>query len=218
MLDIKTLLGLRPKGDSSEELKQALSGAEARRTEIDARIVALQERRAGVLLDGEAAEVEALERELATSRSELERVNLIIGALPARIAEADQRETEVRLNAIEQEAMALGDDGVALIGKIEAQSRMLFALVEQHDAIVGKLKGLNDQLRAGGRRRAQLPTSRAWGMDGVGPHVSELAPTLSLPAPWGGARTAESLDAQIRKAREGSMGAGLQLPWPRVAF
>lgn len=214
-MDIKSLLGLRPKDDSSEALKQSLSSAEAKRAEIDAHVVALQRRRASVLLDGEAAEVEALEGELAASRSEIERVNLIIGALPARIAEAEQRETEQRLDAREQEALALGDDGVALIERIEAQSRVLFELVEQHDAIVRKQKCLNDELRAGGRRRTLFPAARAWGKGGVGSMVSELGPTLSLPSPWGGARSLQSLDTQIEKARQGSMGGGLHLPWPR---
>lgn len=215
-MDIKSLLGLRPKGDTAEALKEALAGAQAKRGELAARVAGLEKRRADVLLDGDADDVVAIETELSTLRNEAERLTVMAEALPARIAEAERREGEAKLDDIERDARALSDEGLALVEQIEVHGRALAVLVERHDAIVQHQKTLNDQLRAGGRRRTTFPVERAWGCDGVSLGLSALGRTLSVPSPSGGARNAEQLDLHIRNARNGVVSGGLRLPWPRL--
>jgi hypothetical protein len=215
-LDIKSLLGLRPKDDSSEALKQALASAQAKRGELTTRIAGVDKRRADVLLDGDADDVVAIETELSTLRNEAERLTVMAEALPARIAEAERREGEAKLDDMERDARALSDEGLALVEQIEVQGRALAVLVERHDAIVKRQQILNDELRAGGRKRTTFPVERAWGCDGVGLGLSGLGMTLSVPSPCGGARSAEQLDLHIRNARNGVVSGGLRLPWPQL--
>jgi hypothetical protein len=212
-LDIKSLLGLRPKGDTAEALKQALTGAQAKRGELAARIAGVDKRRADVLLDGDADDVLAIETELSMLRNEAERLAVMAEALPARIAEAERREGEAKLDEVERDAHALSDEGLALVEQIEVQGRALAVLVERHDAIVKRQKVLNDELRAGGRKRTTFPVERAWGNDGVSLGLTALGSTLSVPSPCGGARSAEQLDVHIRNARLGVFGGEMILPW-----
>jgi hypothetical protein len=215
-LDVKALFGLRPKDDTSEALKQALATAQAKRGEVAARIAGVDKRRADVLLDGDADDVVAIETELATLRNEAERLAVMAEALPARIAEAERRESEAKLDDIDREARALSDEGLALVDQIEMQGRALAVLVERHDAIVRRQKVLNDQLRAGGRKRTMFAVERVWGNEGVGLGLTALGPTLSVPSPCGGARSAEQLDRHIHNARQGIFTGDLHLPWPQL--
>jgi chromosome segregation ATPase len=108
-MDLKKLLGLRPKDDTAAALKAAMAQAESETESLRARIAELERDRGRRLLDGDAAEVEAAERDLATAQAEAARVAAMLPALRQRIEAAEAEELRVAALAAHGEAVKAAD-------------------------------------------------------------------------------------------------------------
>lgn len=206
-MDLKAILGLRPKEESSKALRETLADAEGRAEQLRLLVTDLGKRRAALLLAGDVANLEKIENDLAGARTNLERMEIIVAAYPESIAAAEQREADKRLDELAAEASALSDEGLALLQKIEAAARVLGDLVEKHDAIAERVHQANIELNAAGRDRVMLPTARAWSNDPNNLAAKKLGMHLGLPGPWSPCNTLKHFDQQLARAKKSAAAA-----------
>jgi DNA-binding transcriptional MocR family regulator len=113
-MDLKKLLGLRPKGDTADALRAALAMAEGEKAALVSRIAELDRDRGARLLDGNAGEVEEAERTLALAQAEAARLAAMLPALteacgnPSSIHRDGQRARQMVETARRQVAARLG--------------------------------------------------------------------------------------------------------------
>jgi hypothetical protein len=91
-MDLKKLLGLRPKTDTAEAIGNAIAMAEAERAAALTRITELENGRGNLILTGDVQAMEAGERALANARAEAEQLGVMAAALKPQLAEAQTRE------------------------------------------------------------------------------------------------------------------------------
>jgi len=105
-MDLKKLLGLRPKGNDLAAMEAALAQASEAGETARRKVEELTALRVSVLLDGSEAEVEAAEKHLAQARAEGERLAVILPGLEARIADAQRVAKVARVHDLIGEANA----------------------------------------------------------------------------------------------------------------
>lgn len=93
-MDLKKLLGLRPKGTTPADIEAAIVAARAAREAVTEAVGQLTARRVAMMLDGTPEEVTAAEQALATARAEAERAAMMVPALEAK-RDAAQREAHL---------------------------------------------------------------------------------------------------------------------------
>ncbi|WP_426958337.1 hypothetical protein [Muricoccus radiodurans] len=103
-MDLKKLLGMRPKGQTAADIHSAIAQAEAGKASALARAAELEAERGNLLLTGDIKAVETGERELAEARAEAERCTVMAEALRAPLAEAVLRERAAEIVALHQRA------------------------------------------------------------------------------------------------------------------
>lgn len=85
-MDLKRLLGLRPKGETADDIAAALGRARAEEAAALVRAEDLTRRRADVLLGGSESEVTAAEAQLSEARADAERAGIVAAALAGKLA------------------------------------------------------------------------------------------------------------------------------------
>lgn len=147
LAELKALVGLKPKNESAEALAQSLASATEQHAEAVARIDALSARRVDALLAEDAAGVQAIEREIATTEAQRDRLALLVAQLPDRIASMRLREgraavdreiAEIEAEAARVTAMIQREYG-PLAEKIAAMLRAERDVAERVNALVGKV-------------------------------------------------------------------------------
>ncbi len=103
-MDLKAILGLRPKTEGAAGIRDALAATEAAKAAAAARITQLEADRARTLLDGTAAQVAKAEADLAEARAEAERCDAIRAGLRERLARAEASEAVETARAAIREA------------------------------------------------------------------------------------------------------------------
>jgi hypothetical protein len=91
-VDLKKLLGLRPKSDSAEAIGNAIAMAEAERAAALTRIMELEAGRGNLILTGDVQAMEAGERALASARAEAEQLGVLAAAMKPQLEAAKLRE------------------------------------------------------------------------------------------------------------------------------
>lgn len=105
-MDLKRLLGLRPKEKTAAALAGTREDLERALRELDERTVELQRTRGERLLDGEAAAVERAEADLKAGEEERARLVAMLDALRRREREAQKDEAVARLRQVVDSANA----------------------------------------------------------------------------------------------------------------
>jgi hypothetical protein len=103
-MDIKKLLGLRPKEENAAAIAAAIASAEAAQAEALSRAEQLKAGRGQLLLTGDAGAVEAGERELAEVQMEADRCGEMAAALRQPLAQARTREKVEEIKALNERA------------------------------------------------------------------------------------------------------------------
>ena len=161
-MNLRDVLGLRPKADTAAALRASLADTKAALVTVQGVIAELEAGRGGVLLDGTEAQAAQYEANLAEARAEAERFAAIAAALPARIAAAEARERGIEMDALANHADAQAEAGAELLPRIVQGLAEVLALMRQHDAIADKVAAANRELKDGGRARVTLPMARAF--------------------------------------------------------
>jgi hypothetical protein len=91
-MDLKKLLGLRPKTDTAEAISNAIAMAEAERAAALTRITELENGRGNLILTGDVQAMEAGERALASARAEAEQLGVMATAMKPQLEAAKTRE------------------------------------------------------------------------------------------------------------------------------
>jgi CO/xanthine dehydrogenase Mo-binding subunit len=91
-MDLKKLLGLRPKTDTVEAISNAIAMAEAERAAALTRITELENGRGNLILTGDVQAMEAGERALSSARAEAEQLGVMAAALKPQLEAAKVRE------------------------------------------------------------------------------------------------------------------------------
>ncbi|MBB5695521.1 ATP synthase subunit B family protein [Muricoccus pecuniae] len=106
-MDIKKLLGLRPKAQTAEAIRAAIAAAEEGRSAALVRIAELEAGRGNLLLNGEVRAVENGERDLAEARAEAERCEVVATALRPTLEQAINREKAEEMARLRDEVVSL---------------------------------------------------------------------------------------------------------------
>jgi hypothetical protein len=200
-MNLRDVLGLRPKGDSAAALRTALAETQEALASVRGVASALEAQRGAVLLDAGPDEAEAHERKLAEATAEAGRLAAMAAALPARIADAEARERGAELDALSERAEAEAEEAAMLVPGIVRALDVAAELIQRHDALAQRVWDANRELRAEGRDRVALPLRRAWPHDPRGARPVTLAPHLRLPGPEGGCDTVEAWRAALRRVQ-----------------
>lgn len=104
LMDLKKILGLRPKNETTAAIREAIARAEEDRQAALARIGELEANRGALLLSGDHRTIEAAERDLAEKRMEAERCAIMAEALRPTLATAQQREKVAEIVDLERRA------------------------------------------------------------------------------------------------------------------
>lgn len=171
-MNLRDVLGLRPKADTAAALRSALAETQTALATVRGIASALEAERGAILLDASPDEAEAHERKLAEATAEAGRLAAMAAALPTRIADAEARERGAELDSLAEQAEADSMAGAALLPRIIADLAAVAELMRQHDALVFKLDEANRVLRAGGREHVPVPMRRLW------PDPNNRAPTV----------------------------------------
>ncbi|MGK7870968.1 hypothetical protein [Falsiroseomonas sp. E2-1-a20] len=141
-MKIKAIMGLRPKAQDAASIRAAIGEAEAAQAEAKARAAGLEATRAATMLDGEAAQLERAERDLATARADAERAGIMLEALRGRLEAAERAEVLARVRTAAKDAEAasarflafMRDEYPKLAQKIAAGMRLETAASEATQA------------------------------------------------------------------------------------
>jgi hypothetical protein len=91
-MELKKLLGIRPKGSDAAAIRAAIASAEEAKATAQRRVAEMEAGRSAMLLDGTPGDVEKAERDLATSRADVERAAAMLEGLRARLEAAEAGE------------------------------------------------------------------------------------------------------------------------------
>lgn len=196
-MDLRTMIGLRPKGETASALRAAQAQAEAALAAAREREAVLTAQRGAILLDSDPETVERAEGEMRDVHAQAERIQAILSALPERITTAEARELAAELDAMTVAATRRAEAGASLMPKLEATVAELARLVEEIDAHGEAVRDANLRLREHGRERIAGPIRRAWPRAEVG----NLGPWIGLPGPRGRCVSGTTFAAEIARAK-----------------
>lgn len=108
-MDLKRLLGLRPKTETVVAIGEAIAAATAAQHAALGRIASLERDRGQRLLEADAAAVTTAERDLTESRAEAERLDALLLALRDRLEAAKAREARAKAEAAVAEVTRASD-------------------------------------------------------------------------------------------------------------
>jgi hypothetical protein len=166
---------LAPPPATAAELRDALAQAEAEADATEAAAAELARARAGQLLVGTDAEVDAADRRLALAQRAADRTAAAVEALRQKLAAAEQREQQESLDRLYGGGEAALQRGLALYGQYADAAASLARLVEQLPAVATEIEHANRLLRERGDAR------RVAGLDETArPEVSAI-PQLRVP-------------------------------------
>lgn len=201
-MDLKKLLGLRPKTDTLPDIEAALDRASAALTKAREEEAGLLNRRPHLLLGGDADSVAAAEGDLARVRLDIERAEVMTSALKGRLAEV-LRETRIaRLRAKIEDATAKAERAKQAIGVrypelaaamvrevLAPEAEALAAIHEAFEARETAIReGLIDRTETGTGDAWALPAPPLLALVPSKPHEalrSALGPDVALPAVGG---------------------------------
>lgn len=190
LMDLKKLLGLRPKDDSVDAIRTALVQAQGVQSAASQRAAELEAGRARMLVDGSAGEVERAERDLTAARGDAERAGAMIVGLQGKLAEAEAREAErgARQAVVDAEAR---------------RSRFLAFVRNDYPALAQKIA---DGLKL--EAEAEAASMRA--MNAIMALPSEVRDKLASEGVQSPAQPAADLPLSFH--RPGGFGVGVRLP------
>lgn len=160
-MNLRDVLGLRPKADTSAALRTSLADTQSALATVRGVVAELEAGRGGVLLDGTADQAAQYEANLAEARAEAELFEAMAAALPARIAVAEARERGVELDGVAERAEADARAGAALVPGVIQGLTAVIDLMRQHDAITDNVLAANRELKDAGRPTIALPIRHA---------------------------------------------------------
>jgi hypothetical protein len=198
-VEIRKLLGLRPQADELAELQNSLARAQEQLAASRVSIADMEDRHAGLLLDGDDDAILAHEATLIAARRDADRLAMIVTALPGRIAAAEAREREAGLDRLAAQAEATAVEGAGLMPEIVAAIERLALLVQQHDAHALRVIDANRELHAADRERVALPLARAWPHNPRGERVALLGKHMVLPGPRRGCASLDDWQNEVRR-------------------
>lgn len=197
-MNLRDMLGLRPKTDTAAALRASLTDTETALASVRGVAASLEAERGAILLDASPAEAEAHEAKLAGALTEAGRLAAMCAALPARIAEAEARERAAELDRLAERAEGEAAAAAELVPQLLRAFAEAAALVERHDDLAQKVQAANRELRAEGRERVTLPLLRVWPST-VGRPLT-LGQDMKLPGPRGACDTLEHWRAELARA------------------
>ncbi|WP_431284941.1 hypothetical protein ACQW02_09045 [Humitalea sp. 24SJ18S-53] len=196
-MNLRDILGLKPKAETAAALRDALEQMTVQRDAALARLASLRAERGAVLLDASREAAEHHETELRAVAEEAERLSAMAAAMPERIAAASARELCADLDTAAMEAEARAEAGAALVGPIEEAVATLARLVAEHDEHNEAVQTINRKMREHGRSKITLPLHRIWPRA----EVSNLGRHLALPGPRSPSPTLDVFQAEVIRAR-----------------
>jgi hypothetical protein len=104
-MDIKKLLGLRPKEQTAVSIGEAIQRAAQSKEAAQAWVAEMEAGRGTLLLQGDPKAIETAERELAEARTEIERCEVLAKAMTVALEEAAHREKVSEIGAAHDEAV-----------------------------------------------------------------------------------------------------------------
>ena len=107
-MDLKKLLGLRPAGKSSADIRSAIERVEAEASAATARAVEMETGRGKLLLTGDLATVQRGEAALSDTREEAERLSAMAEAMRAELATTLTSEKAAELRELVKQMEAEG--------------------------------------------------------------------------------------------------------------
>ena len=145
-----------------DEIATTLSAAQAALDEH-------RDARGRVLLDGDAAAIEALETKLRDGKREVERLGLARDELHKRLVDAKGAERAAILDAQYNEALAAQKHGLVLVGKYENHAKAIAAILSELHAVDEVIVAANAALsaEASDTRRVKRAGAVADGEGGV---------------------------------------------------
>lgn len=199
-MNMRDVLGLRPKSDNAAALRASLTDTETALATVRGIAASLEAERGAILLDGSPAEAEAHEAKLAGALTEAGRLAAMCAALPVRIADAEARERGAELDSLAERAEGEAAAAAELVPQIMRVFAEAAELVQRHDDLAQRVHVTNRALRAEGRERVTLPLLRVWPNDPTGERPVTLGKGMKLPGPRGGCETLEHWRAEMARA------------------
>ncbi len=206
-MDIKRLFALRPKGETSADLRITLRNAEGELQQVSELLASLEASQGEVLLTGSSEAIEAQEAQIREAQRARTSLAAMIAALGPRINVAEAREASATLDQAATDAQAKARAAGQLLPEIFATMERLANLVERHDGDIAGIRELNKALNAGGRARVPLPLSQFWprpqaaGSMGEGGYALTFADNLVLVGPRGACRSIKAWRAEMERAQ-----------------
>lgn len=206
-MNIKRFLTLRPKGDTSADLRAALQNAELELQQTRELLATLEASQGDILLTSGADAIEAHEGRMLEAQRTQASLWAMVNALKPRISAAEEREALAELDRLAAEANAKARAAGLLLPEIFATMAKLADLIEQHDSHIGDIRPINQTLRANQRPRVEAPLRQFWArpetLDGLGSgaYLSTLADNLVLPGPRRACKTIKDWRAEMELAQ-----------------
>lgn len=203
-MDLKKLLGLRPKTDTLPDIEGALERARAALAKAREEEAGLLGRRAGLLLGGEAEAVAAAEADLGRARLDIERAEVMTAALQDKLTEARREAALAELRAkigdaaakVEQAKRALAvrypELAAALVRDVLALEVAALKAIDEATAARERAirEGLIDRMEGNAGEEWALPVPPLVALVPHRPHHpirSAIGPEVQLPAVGGAA-------------------------------
>jgi len=220
-MDLKKLLGMRPKTESLADIEAALAAARgageaAAKAEAD-----LLAKRGDVLLSGTPEEVTRAEEALARARTEADHAATMVPILEAKLADArgNAKLAEVRQMVAEAKAAA----EAARLALASRYPELAAAMV--HDVLIPEAKAIAALHDARAAVDAAFRQGLVTWTDEEGPPAEWTLPpaplsTLLPPPPPGGGVAPSAFGAGVRLpalSGQGWPADGVRLPWPAAS-
>ncbi len=164
-----------------DDLRQALTEARDDLERAQRAHEELAAKRGAVLLDGDDAELDALETDLRQRARDIERCEVAIPELARRLHEAEVAEEEKILDAMRTEGLAESKRGAELIDAYAKHARPMVEILKELEKIRRNRDHTNTVLAAAGKP-ADIPTPEESRKLPSG-HYRQLAAHVVLPDP-----------------------------------
>ncbi len=206
-MDIKRYLTLRPKGETSADLRAALQNAERELQQTGELLAVLEASQGEVLLTSGADAIEAHEKQIREAQRAQTSLSAMVAALKPRISAAEEREALAELDRLAAVANAKARAAGLLLPEIFATMAKLADLIEQHDSHIGDMRPINRTLRANQRPGVEAPLRQFWARQettdglGSGGYLSTFSDNLVLPGPRRACKTIKDWRAEMERAQ-----------------
>lgn len=185
---------IRRDGESVSAITAALERAARTTSDAIARIEGLNEERTRALLADDEPELDRIERALVLAARDRDRGSLATSELNRRLALAQQRERDARLDAVHADGLEAQAQAVELIqGRYAEAAAEIVAIVTELLRLDERIAAANARLRAeGDTRQVATPdeVARPQGPDGLRLLPVPIPAALRLPDPDDATRTA----------------------------